>query len=71
MRFVVREPYFGKLGKFNSLKGKITGKQKLGLSSKMDSGIVAVDSMIEIPFDRAEEIEAGISPEPLRLVSFD
>lgn len=52
LRFVVREPYKGKLG----------ANQKLYIKSKMTSGIVAVDSIIETPFSNEEEIEVSISP---------
>ena len=49
LRFVVREPYKGKLLRFNLIKGKLGANQKLYIKSKMLNGVVAVDSAIETP----------------------
>ena len=70
LRFVVREPYSGKLVKFNLTKEKLVANQKLYIKSKMKNGVIAVDSIIEAPFSDKAEIEVGISPEPLKLISF-
>ncbi len=70
LRFVVREPYFGRLSKFRIIDGKIGENKKIHIKSKMTGGIVAVDSMTEIPFNYGEEIEISISKKPLRLISF-
>jgi len=70
LRFVVREPYRGKLVKFNLIKGKLDANKKLYIKSKMANGIVAVDSIIEAPFSNEEEIKVSISPVPVTLISF-
>jgi len=70
LRFVVREPYRGKLVKFSLTKGKLKAAQKLYIKSKMLNAVVAGDSMVEMPFSDEEEIEVSISPESLMLISF-
>jgi NAD kinase len=70
LRFIVREPYRGKLLNFNLTKGKLKATRKLYIKSKMLNGIVAADSIVETPFRNEEEIEVSISPEPLMLISF-
>ena len=69
LRFIVREPYRGKLTKFNLTKGRLSVKQKLCIKSKMANGVVAVDSMIEKPLSNGEKVEISISPKPLKLIS--
>jgi NAD+ kinase len=70
LRFIVREPYSGKLIKFNLISGKLDATRKLYVRSKMAYGVVAVDSTIEVPFGDGEEVEVSISPEPFKLISF-
>jgi len=70
LRFVVREPYRGKLLNFSLTKGKLGVTQKLHIKSKMLNSVVAVDSIVEAPFSNEEEIEVSISPESLMLTSF-
>ncbi len=70
LRFAVREPYEGKLLKPTLVKGKLNMKQKLYLKLKMSRGVVALDSIIEVPLPGEEEIEVSISPKPAQVVSF-
>lgn len=71
LRFAVREPYQGKLSGFSLIKGKITGKQKLSLKSKMKDAVVAIDSIKEVPLDSQEEVQITISPKPARFIIFE
>lgn len=68
LRFVVREPYQGKLSDSNLTKATITGKQKLLIRPKMDNAIIAIDSIIELPLDSEEEIQVAVSPKPAKFV---
>jgi len=70
LRFVVREPYYGRLSKFNITTGRIYKNQKLYLVSKMKDGIIAIDSITELPFSKDKEIEIKISPKPLNVIYF-
>jgi len=70
LRILVREPYIGNLLKFKLTEGKVNGDQKICIESKMNEGIVAIDSIIEIPFEARKSAEIGISPKPLKIISF-
>lgn len=71
LRFIVREPYNGRLSDFTLRKGKITGKEKLSVKSKMKDAVVAVDSIMEVPLDSQEEVQITISPKPAKFVVFE
>ncbi|MBU1204500.1 MAG: NAD(+)/NADH kinase [Nanoarchaeota archaeon] len=68
--FIVREPYKGKLTKPLLTKGFIGQNQVLKIKSKMDNGIVAVDSNKEYRFNKGSVIEITLSKSPVRLVRF-
>lgn len=70
LRFVVRDPYQGKLSQVNLLRGKISGRKKLYLKPNMIKPIVAIDSISEIPLNSKDEVQVSISPEPARLIIF-
>jgi len=70
LRFVIREPYCGKVTKCNLINAKLGKDEKLYIKSKMVNGVVAADSMIEAPLGNEEEAEIGISPEPFKLILF-
>lgn len=70
LRFIVREPYRGRLSAFNLKKGSITGKQKLSLKLKMANAVAAIDSIIKIPLDYGQEVQIGLSPNPARFAYF-
>lgn len=71
LRFIVREPYQGRLSNFSLIKGSITGKQKLFLKSKMKDAVVVIDSIVKVPLDSGQEVKISISQKPARFVVFE
>ncbi|MEM4330592.1 MAG: NAD(+)/NADH kinase [Candidatus Pacearchaeota archaeon] len=67
LRFVVRELYKGRLQKPNIKKGKIKEKEKLILVSKMNHGIISIDSIrtYKVGYNDKVILKVGI---PLKVV---
>ncbi len=68
LRFVVREPYWGRLSGINLKEGRVFGEEKLLLKSKMRDAVVAIDSIKKLPLDNQKEVQVGVSPKSTRLV---
>ena len=64
IKFVVREPYFGRLGKFSITDGVVKEGEKVEVSVLADS-VLAVDSIREFKLRSGERVEVGISTHPL------
>ncbi len=70
LRFVVREPYQGRLSGVRLKEGRIAKKAKLAVKSKMRDAVLAIDSIMEVPLSNREEVEIGISPDEARFIFF-
>jgi NAD+ kinase len=69
LRFLVREPYSGRLTKPLLTGGTISGDEKLYLSPKMPDPIIAIDSLEAIHLNDDEEVEVSVSNRPARVVA--
>ncbi|HIH18290.1 MAG TPA: hypothetical protein HA282_00935 [Nanoarchaeota archaeon] len=68
-RFLVTEPYHGKLNGYSMLEGKVGEGETLQVISANDAcGVVTVDSIESYEFSRGMKAEIGISHIPLRVV---
>ncbi|RMD45365.1 hypothetical protein D6829_02500 [Candidatus Pacearchaeota archaeon] len=69
LRFLVREPFFGKLFRPKILSGRINKKNKLKITSKMIfGGIVAIDGLNYYPFGMNRTIEIHPSEKKLLII---
>jgi len=67
--YVVREPYLGRLTKSKLLKGSLSAKEKIRITSQMHAGIVVVDSSEKShKFLDGDKLEVTISKKPLNYV---
>src|SRR3989338_6128649 len=64
IKFVVREPYFGRLGKFSVVDGAVKEGEKVEVVCESDS-VLAVDSIREFKLRNGERVEVWISAHPL------
>lgn len=70
LKFLVREPYFGKIYNPKILNGEILlGEKIVFYSRRYDGGIIAVDSYKVYPFNIGDTVEIKMSDIPLRVVS--
>jgi NAD kinase len=67
LRFKTRELFSGRLYKSKTKKGKISSKEKLTLISKMNHGILAIDSIRTYEIHEQDKIEISIG-KPLRVI---
>jgi NAD+ kinase len=71
IRFLVREPFFGRLFKPKLIQGEITVDQSLFLESRrLDNALLALDSNITYPLKFGDKIEVKLSDQPLNVVIF-
>ena len=70
LKFIVREPYFGKIYNPKILNGEILLCEKIVFySRRYDDGIIAIDSYKVYPFNIGDTVEIKMSDIPLRVVS--
>jgi len=70
LKFLVREPYFGKIYNPKILCGEILLGEKISFySRRYDDGIIAIDSYNVYPFNIGDIVEIKMSDIPLRVVS--
>jgi len=70
LKFLVREPYFGKIYNPKILSGDILlGEKIVFYSRRYDDGIIAIDSYKVYPFNIGDVVEIKMSDIPLRVVS--
>ena len=70
LKFLVREPYFGKIYNPKILNGEILLGEKIAFySRRYDDGIIAIDSYKVYPFNIGDTVEIKMSDIPLRVVS--
>ena len=67
LRFKIRELFAGRLFKPKIKKGKISSNEKLILISKMNHGILAIDSIRTYEIHEGDKIEISIG-KPLRVI---
>lgn len=70
-RFLVREPYRGKLTSCRITDGKIFGDRHLEVVSKMHEGIIAIDGLEIYNFNDGGIVKIRLSDTPLQVPSFD
>jgi len=69
--YVVREPYIGRLTKSKLLKGSLSPKEKVKITSELHSGIIVVDSSEKnFKFLDGDKLEVTISKKALNYVEF-
>jgi len=69
-RFLITEPYRGKLNGYSMLEGKLDYGQELNLYSLNDSqGNLLIDCLDEFKFLRGDRVKIKISDHPLRVIS--
>lgn len=70
LRFIVREPFIGRLFQPEILSGEIKNNEKLIIESKrINGGILAIDSNTVYPFNLGEKIEIEISDKQLNIIA--
>ena len=70
LKFIVREPYFGKIYNPKILNCEILLDEKIVFySRRYDDGIIAIDSYKVYPFNIGDTVEINMSDIPLRVVS--
>ncbi len=67
LRFRVREPYTRRIHKSTILNGKIELGEKIKITSTMNHGLVAIDSIRTYPLELDDKIEISIGT-PLRAI---
>lgn len=72
LKFVVREPYFGKrVFVPKILNGEISGNEKLTMESTRDfGGIISINDSL-YPFNKNSVVEISLSKKPLRVLTLD
>jgi NAD+ kinase len=66
LRFLVREPYFGRIFNPKILKGEVKQSQSITLVSKMhQGGVIAIDSNCIQNFNSEDKVEISVSENPL------
>lgn len=69
LKFLVREPYFGKIYNPKILNGEILlGEKIVFYSRRYDDGIIAIDSYKVYPFNIGDIVEIKMSDIPLKVV---
>ncbi len=69
VRFLVTEPYRGKISGFSLLEGELLPDEKLTIQSLNDSsGKILIDAQQEFDFQRGSTCRIQISKEPLRVI---
>lgn len=69
LRFLVREPFQGKLYKVTMEKGIISEKDKIEFIGKRhDGGIIAIDSNKTYDFNTGDVVEISLSDKPLKVI---
>ncbi len=72
LKFLVREPYFGKIYNPKILQGDILlGEKIVFYSRRYDGGIIAIDSYKVYPFGIGDVVEIKMSDIPLRVIKYD
>ncbi|MBI2045071.1 NAD(+)/NADH kinase [Candidatus Pacearchaeota archaeon] len=69
LKFIVREPFFGKLFRPIILHGEINSGQKIKIESTGKLGSIVLDSNASFSFETGDVVEVGISDEPLRVIT--
>jgi NAD+ kinase len=69
-RFIVREPYCGRLTRCTVVKDKITEDEIFSIKSKMFDGCIAIDSLRIINFNRGDIGKIKISDKHLTTINF-
>jgi NAD kinase len=67
IKLLVREPYFGRLGKFKLLKADIKENEEIEIFPMMDS-VLAIDSIREIKLKEGDRVKIKISDSPLERI---
>ncbi len=65
--FVVREPYMGRIVRPKLIKGVLNENQSLTIISDMYTGVLVVDSIVEIPLKQKSQIKIVVG-KPLNFV---
>ncbi len=69
LRFLIREPYFGRLYKPEILKGEIKNNPLIVESKRHSGGIIALDSNFTYSLNYGDKIKVGISKYPLKVLT--
>ena len=67
-RFIVREPYYGRLTKPIITSGEIKKDEKLIINSEMFGGCVVMDSLEEHDLEPGSKVEIKVSNNPLKVI---
>lgn len=69
LKFLVREPYSGKIFSTKILQGEIKENEKIEFESRRhNEGIVAIDSNVVYPFNFGDKVEVFPSEKPLKVI---
>lgn len=69
LRFIVREPFFGKIFNPEMIEGILKKDESLILESKRkDGGIIALDSTLIYEFNNSDRVEISLSENQLNIV---
>lgn len=70
LKFLIREPYFGRLFNPKLLAGEINNKEKIILRcERREDGIISIDSNLVYDFNFGDVVEIEMSDFPLRVLS--
>jgi len=67
-KFIVAEPYRFGDWYYDNLAGTIAGKDHLRAYSLNDVNVIAIDSLKEFPFTRADRVEISLSNNKLKVI---